>query len=176
MLKINTVLLAALLVGCDSKDDDSGSTDTIDTTTDGFTPEDGDWFANDETVNEDTCGITDDGKDTKDDEPLTLTMTSDTTFTLSDGPDFSMVCTLDTSSAFTCEPDSTVTDYGKHGFAAVVTYNITMSGAFTSSVAGTSNIEANFSCDGADCPTLSKLAEITLPCSASISYTITHGG
>ena len=181
MMKYSTLLAAGLLLAaCDPKSDtgsdgeDSGVTDTTD---DGVTPEEGDWYGGEETVTEDTCGFEDDGKDTDEDTPVVLTLTGETTFTLNDGDGFEQSCTFDSSAGtFTCEPIEEITDFTKKGLDAIITFTQNVSGTFSTSTTGVVDVDMDVTCEGTDCDTVAKYGGLTLPCSIAFNLDITHGG
>ncbi|MFT5685440.1 MAG: hypothetical protein ACI8RZ_006391 [Myxococcota bacterium] len=187
MIKNSALLLSVvfLLAACGDKEDDSGTTDsgdttdtdTTDTTDESITPEDGDWYSGEKVIEKDTCGFGDEGEDTgSKDDSVTLTVTSETTFTLDDGDKFNASCTFDSAGAFICEPQVEMSDYTTHGVDAILTISQSFGGSFSSSTEGNLTLSIDASCEGGDCGFLTKKGGITLPCTTSASFTISHGG
>ncbi|MDG1482033.1 MAG: hypothetical protein P8R54_20750 [Myxococcota bacterium] len=173
-LLLSSFLLALPVIGCDGSKDDTGETDT--TADDSITPAEGSWYASKQVIEKDTCGFMDDDGDTaSDDEPVTLTMSGDSTFNLSDGDGFDMDCALESTGTFTCDAENTVSDYTGDGFDAILTLAQSLSGAFTSSTEGSVTMLIDASCEGKDCDTLSKKSGIAMPCTSSTSFMISHG-
>lgn len=179
-LLLSAFLLALPVIGCDGSKDDTGEPDTTDTDTttdDSITPAEGEWYGGDEVIGKDTCNFGDDGKDTGgDDEPVTLTLTSDSTFTLTDDDKFNVSCSFETTGTFTCDDQSEVSDFTVHGVDAILTMTQSFGGTFTSSTEGTINLSISATCEGADCDFVSKQGGITLPCTTEMSLSISHGG
>ena len=177
-----TALLIGGLIGCDGKSDsgetaagDDTGTPGVDTTDDSLTPTEGSWYATDPTISSDECGIFADAKKDDEDEPVTLTVTSETSFSLSDGEDFAVDCAFDsTTGAFDCGSSDEVNDFSKKGFDAVLTFTQTITGTLLSSTDGLLDMTIDVTCEGKDCEVLASYSGLTFPCSSLISYTISH--
>ena len=154
----NTILIAALgLVACDG-----GGKDT---STEEQTPvAEGSWGA-EEVSAVDTCGFFDEEEDDDDGGPITLTMTSDTSFTFSDGtPDFDLTCELADDLSFTCPGGTDVQSLDGKGLDAEITAAVSYSGAFDSRTTGSFIIQIDVTCGGDDCLKLKKYEGIVFPC------------
>jgi len=173
-------MMAALLVGviaCDGGDD-SGEDST---SGDSFSPEEGPWEA-DEISTVDTCGFFDDdgkGGDTggDDDELVTLTVTGETSFNLTDGTDeFNIDCTIAGDQTFTCDGGTESQSLAKDGLDASINSTFSYSGTFSSGTEGTIALFADVSCDGGDCTLIVKHLGIEFPCSVTQELAISFAG
>ena len=179
----NAIALSAVLLlsACEKMDDtgDTGTDDTNDSTA-ALTPLEGLWYAENEVTVTDTCGFSDDDKDTKKKStPINLTMVDESTFTLIDelDPDgLNLTCDLDTSSgAFNCGTASTTDDLSEDGTDAVLTFSQSLAGTLASPSTGGIVLGQTVSCEGDDCDFFAKKG-IKLPCSIELTADIYHGG
>ena len=168
-------LLTAGAVACDGGDKDDDTAGGDDSGTSGaFAPAEGEWDTGELTVVTDTCGFfEEDPGDTggeEDSELVTLTVTSETTFTLTQAGDgLNTTCTLDGMS-FTCEPETETEDFSGKGIDAVLTTQFAYDGAFTSTTTGTVSFDIDVTCAGKDCALFKK--KVPLPCEAEINAPI----
>jgi hypothetical protein len=164
------LLALTSLIACGDKSDDDDDDDDGDV----VTPQEGVWQSSEASVVSDTCGF-DGGDDTgAEDDLVTITMTGDDTFTVV-GSDVDMACAL-SGSSFSCDGGADVTDLSGEGLDAILTVATTFSGTLSSSTEGSMEGRIDATCEGADCETLSEIAEIPLPCEYVIQIDITYAG
>ena len=167
-------LLGLLLVACGDKDDpgtDSGDTGGTDTNA-AFAPEEGDWLAGALSPVVDECDIFDE-LDGEKGGVVTLTLTSETTFSLVDEDDFAVDCTL-SGRDFSCETEDMIEDYSGKGVDVVLTTTFGYSGTFDTTTSGTVYFNIDVTCEGEDCGFVTKKAGLTLPCATTASAAISR--
>ena len=188
MTRLHTLFaLVPLTLGLAACGDKEESDDTAGGGDDGsgaapLTPSEGPWTSSQNEVSKDECGFFsgDDTGDTGgDDDPATITMTGESTFTLDfpDDSEFDLVnCTLtDSSGAFTCE-SLTQSNVVSEDLDATINLEWTFSGTFTNDTSGTMQAVIDATCEGTDCELVAQYAEITFPCGVEVSFDIAYAG
>lgn len=160
------IVIAALgLAACDE--------DTKDTGAEQSPVAEGEWDA-EEISETDTCGFFGEDKDTGEaDQPITLTLLSDTSFTFSDGTDeLNVTCELAEDLTFSCPGGTNTRSLNGKGLDASILADINFSGAFESRTTGTLTVQIDATCDGSDCIKLKKYEGVVFPCGYTSEQTI----
>lgn len=175
MYRSLSLLLTLGLMGCPSagksSDIDSGGSGAAD-----FAPQEGTWAAG-EIVYDDACGLG--MEDDSEDDPSSVILEMDADgggFTIrEEGDDEPMICTLDGQS-FTCEvseDDIGHYDLAEAGLDAVVRFDQTLGGEFSSETQGEFRMVYDVTCEGEDCADAVDMMELDMPCTSLMSVPLT---
>jgi hypothetical protein len=176
MYRSLSLLLTLALMGCPSADKSSG----IDSAGGGgaadFAPQEGTWAAG-EIVYDDACGLG--MEDDSEDVPNSIILEMDADgggFTISEEEDDEpMICTLDGQS-FTCEvseDDEFEEDFAEADLDAVVRFDQTIGGDFSSETQGELRMVFDVTCEGEDCADVAEMMELDIPCTSLMSMPLT---
>lgn len=166
--------LLTMAAMCGKPGDDSSTPD--DSVAPAFEPRGGHWMVTAPTVTSDGCGFFEEDTGTTGEESgVTLTMSSETEFTLlmdedADGNSFSTTCTL-TDHSFSCASfDRATFDYAPR-FEAVLTVAQVISGVFSDETHFAATSLLTGTCEGAGCPDVAAQIGTTLPCEVVLENT-----
>jgi hypothetical protein len=177
MYRSLSLLLTLALMGCPSADK-SGGTDSGEGDAADFAPQEGTWAAG-EFVYDDACGL---GiEDDSEDDPSSIILEMDADgggFTIGEEEDDEpMICTLDGQS-FTCEvseDDEFEEDFAEAGLDAVVRFDQTIGGDFSSETQAEFRMVVDVTCEGEDCADVAEMMELDMPCTSLMSVPLTAG-